>query len=229
MGSQSVAGSLGSWLNGVRVRKTGLAGQVQFLLHRAAPVSTTTPESISPTATQSNLVVFAPVTGSARPNWVGSTEGTKSVGVGVGVWLGSSAPRIGRTGSTSQVMVPVLEAKPPPDALVTEACTLSFPSAVPLYVKVALPLASVVAVPVTPALGPLRILKSTPTLGSGDPPASSTVDVTVAVPPTPWVWVAGVSAIEPPSVPTPAPPIERHCSDSFGLQLAESKPPVSST
>src|SRR6266436_658824 len=84
-----------------------LTDQVQFLLHRAAPVSTTTPESISPTATQSNPVVFAPVTGSARPNWVGSTEGTKSVGVGVGVgaWPGSSAPRIGRTGSRSQVMV----------------------------------------------------------------------------------------------------------------------------
>src|SRR6266705_3135718 len=141
--------------------ETALAGQVQFLLHRAAPVSTTTPESISPTATQSNPVVFAPVTGSARPNWVGSTEGTKSVGVGDGAWPGSSAPRIGRTGSTSQVMVPVLEAKPPPDALVTEACTLSFPRVVPLYVKVALPLTSVVAVPVTPALGPLRLLKST--------------------------------------------------------------------
>src|SRR2546421_6995757 len=189
------------------------------------------PPKIRLRATHSHLVVFSPVTGSTRTKRVGRTEGVgPGAGgeVGAGVWPGNRAPRIG-IGSKSQLTVPVLEEKLPPEALVTVACTASFPSDVPLYVKAALPLASVVTVPVTPALGPVRTLKSTPTLGSGEPPASSTVEVTMAVEPKPCVWLAGLSVIEPPSVPIPAPPIARHCSDSFGLQLAESNPPVSST
>src|ERR671937_102257 len=90
--------------------------------------------------------------------------------------------------------------------------------------NVALPFASVVPKPVRPAFGPDWMAKFTATLDSGWPQLFVKVAVTVALMPTPRVWLGGARVSADPG--QGAWPIVVHWVDSLPMQSPASIPPV---
>src|SRR5512140_1393022 len=109
----------------------------------------------------------------------------------------------------------------------TLAATTSMPATVLPYVKDARPVASVTALPVTPAFGPAMTLKPTVAFGTTAPPPSWRSAVSVTWPPTGCPEEAGPSVSV--AVSDPGDPIGRHWIASFWPQKPRSIPPVSRT
>ena len=132
--------------------------------------------------------------------------------------------------SMVQVTATLFEVTVEPVMFVIDACTVSVPGFRLEYEKVAMPLTSVTAVPVAPALGPDVTLKSTVAPDSGfpqvDPPVFVYVAATVAVVATERVWLGGARLRFCPG--QAALPTGTHWVDSLlpEGQLARSTPPV---